>query len=284
MIARIERITRPVPLILILFTFNGAFALLLEGDLGWGQATLVVASAILQIAVDVVFRFGKADLLDEGGLIFEVLQLHVEYLVHLRDDLALRGELAHQFDAVHLHHVETGLDRPVIAQIRGIDVPAFINRGMEDNLTHCTVARFQFRGKMHRIHHLGIDHQCQDQCPQQYHTFLHNLSGGAMLVEFFEEIIEGFQANEDEEGRCGSEDVQTSSAGQTDGGCDPEASGSGQTAHHILALVEDDGSCTDETDTGHYLSSYTRHIPAVFRRSDGPFEAIGRDNHKQGRA
>ena len=105
-----------------------------------------------------------------------------------------------------------------------------------------------------------------------------------MFVEFVQDKVEGLQSYEDEEGGCGSEDVHASSAGQTDGRCDPETGGGGESAYHILAFVEDDGSCTDETDTGNDLGSDTRHIPAVFRRGQGPFEAVGRDDHKQGRA
>ena len=62
-----------------------------------------------------------------------------------------------------------------------------------------------------------------------------------MLVEFVQDKVEGLQSYEDEEGGCGSEDVHASSAGQTDGRCDPETGGCGESAYHILAFVEDDG-------------------------------------------
>ena len=94
---------------------------------------------------------------------------------------------------------------------------------------------------------------------------------------------EGFETDEDEEGGSGGKDIHTASAGQTDGGGDPETGGGGQTADGILVLLEDNGACTDETDTGYHLGGHTRHVPAVLRGAEGSFEAVGRDNHKQGR-
>ena len=105
-----------------------------------------------------------------------------------------------------------------------------------------------------------------------------------MLVEFLEEIVKGFEADEDEEGGCGGKDIKTASASQTDGRRDPKAGSGGQSAYHILALMEDDGAGTDETDARYDLGSYTGDIPAVFGGTECPFEAVGRDNHKQGRA
>ena len=77
--------------------------------------------------------------------------------------------------------------------------------------------------------------------------------------------------------------MHASSAGQTDGGGDPETGGGGQTEDGILVLLEDDGACTNETDTGYDLGGHTRHIPAMLRGIHRPVEAIGRYNHKQGR-
>ena len=140
MIARAERITRPVPLILLIPTvpyFRGALAGLFEGGFGGRQAAFVAAGAVFEIAVNVVFGFCEADLLDEGGLILEVLQFHVEHLVHLCDDLALRCEFANQFGALHLHHVEGSLDGAVVADVGGIDVPTLIYCGVEDDFRLC---------------------------------------------------------------------------------------------------------------------------------------------------
>ena len=105
-----------------------------------------------------------------------------------------------------------------------------------------------------------------------------------MLVEFLEEVVEGFESYEYEEGGSCREDVESTSAGQTDGRCHPETGGCGQSANHILALMEDDGACADETDARYHLSGHARHVPAVFGGMHGSFEAVGRDDHKQGRA
>ena len=78
-----------------------------------------------------------------------------------------------------------------------------------------------------------------------------------MLVEFFEEVVKGFQSYQNKEGGGGSEDVHSSSACQTDGRCDPKAGGSGQAAYHILTFMEDNGTCTDETNTRLFLSGHT---------------------------
>ena len=78
-----------------------------------------------------------------------------------------------------------------------------------------------------------------------------------MLFELMKDGVQDFQADEDEDGRCGGEDVHATSAGQTDGGSDPETGSGGETTDHIFALMEDDGACTDETDTGDHLGSYT---------------------------
>ena len=120
-----------------------AFAALLQSDLGGRQTALVVAGAIFQIAVDVVFQFGETDLLDEGCFILEVLQLHIEHLVHLLDDVALRGQFADELCALHLHHVEGGFDRAVLTNIRGIDMPAWVDGGVEDDLRLSAFAGLQ---------------------------------------------------------------------------------------------------------------------------------------------
>ena len=105
----------------------------------------------------------------------------------------------------------------------------------------------------------------------------------ASFVELVENDPEGFEAEEDEEGGGGSEDIHATSAGQADGGSDPEAGSGGKTTDGILVLLENDGACTDETDTGYDLGCNTRHIPAVLRGVHRPVEAIGGHNHKQGR-
>lgn len=85
-----------------------------------------------------------------------------------------------------------------------------------------------------------------------------------MLFELMKDGVQDFQADEDEEGGCGGKDIKTASASQTDGRRDPKAGGGGQSAYHILALMEDDGAGTDETDARYDLGSYTGDIPAVF--------------------
>ena len=110
---------------------------MLEGGFGGGQAAFVAAGAVFEVAVDVVIGFGEADLLDEGGLVFEVLYLHVEHLVHFLDDVTLRSEFANEFRTLHLRDVEGGLDRTVVAEVGGIDMPTAVDRGVEDDLRLC---------------------------------------------------------------------------------------------------------------------------------------------------
>ena len=105
----------------------------------------------------------------------------------------------------------------------------------------------------------------------------------AVLVELVEDDSEGFEADEDEEGGGSGEDIHATSAGQTDGGGDPETGSGGKTTDCILVLLENDGACTDETDTGYDLGCHTGDIPAVLGCFEGACEAVGRDNHKQGR-
>ena len=79
----------------------------------------------------------------------------------------------------------------------------------------------------------------------------------ALLVELLEDDPEGFEANEDEDGRKGGQDVESASTGQTDGGGDPETGGGGESADGILVLLEDNGACTDETDAGDDLCRHS---------------------------
>ena len=116
---------------------------MLESGFGGGKAALVAAGAVFEVAVDVVFWFGETDLLDEGGLVFEEFQFHVEHLVHLLDDVALRGQFADELCALHPHHVEGGFDRAVLTNIRGIDMPARVDGGVEDDLRLSAFAGLQ---------------------------------------------------------------------------------------------------------------------------------------------
>ena len=97
------------------------------------------------------------------------------------------------------------------------------------------------------------------------------------------ETVQDLETDKDEDGGCGGEDVHASSAGQADGGGDPETGGGSETADHVLALMEDDGACTDETDTRDDLGGHAGDVPSVFGGGHGTFETVGRDNHKQGR-
>ena len=85
-----------------------------------------------------------------------------------------------------------------------------------------------------------------------------------MLFELMKDGVQDFKADEDEEGGCDGEDIQTTSASQTDGRCHPETGGGGETANHVLALMEDDGAGADETDARYDLGRYAGDIPAVF--------------------
>ncbi len=144
MVACAERVTRLAAIRFFGIPFyTGALALPFEGDFSGRQTALIAADTIFQITVDIVVRFGEADLLDEGGLVLEVFQLHVEHLVHLLDDVALRSQFANPLSTVHLHYVEGGLDRAVLANIRGIDMPTPVDGGVEDNLGLCSFAGLQ---------------------------------------------------------------------------------------------------------------------------------------------
>jgi len=104
----------------------------------------------------------------------------------------------------------------------------------------------------------------------------------AVMVEFAEKEIEGFQAEQDESRSGCGEDVHPTATGQTDGSRHPYTGGRCQSANGIL--LEDDGSGTDETDARHHLCRHTRYVKAMVGRVSGTSEAVGRHNHKECRA
>ena len=78
-----------------------------------------------------------------------------------------------------------------------------------------------------------------------------------VFVEFVKDEVKGFQTCQHEYGGCRRQHIHATTTSQTDGCYHPDTGCGGQTAHHILALLEDDGTGTDETDARHDLSGYT---------------------------
>ena len=61
--------------------------------------------------------------------------------------------------------------------------------------------------------------------------------------------VERFEPGKHQDGGSTGKDIHAASTGKTNGGCDPHTSSGGKSTNHILALMEDDGARTDETDT-----------------------------------
>ena len=73
-------------------------------------------------------------------------------------------------------------------------------------------------------------------------------------VEAVQEVVEGFESDEDEGCGDGSQKVHASTAGHADGCCHPDTGSGSESAYGVL--LEDDGAGTDETDASHHLGSY----------------------------
>lgn len=106
----------------------------------------------------------------------------------------------------------------------------------------------------------------------------------AVTVELVEEVVEGLQTDEHQEGGGDGHLVHAASAGQADGSYHPDTGSSGEAADYVLTLAEDDGTGTYETDAGDYLGSHARHVETMARQGYGLLESVGRDHHEQGRA
>ena len=77
-----------------------------------------------------------------------------------------------------------------------------------------------------------------------------------MLVELVKDEVKRLQADKYQHGGSGGQDVHAPTTGQTDGRRHLKTRCSGQVAYHILALLENDGTSTDETDATDDLCRY----------------------------
>ena len=115
------------------FGDGGRLAALVEVDGRRRHAVLVVAGTVFQVAFYLVIGFRELDFLHKLHAAFKVAQLHVEERVVCRDFLAARCQLADQFDALELAHVERGRGGPTVGNIGGIDVPTGLDLAREDD-------------------------------------------------------------------------------------------------------------------------------------------------------
>ena len=102
-----------------------------------------------------------------------------------------------------------------------------------------------------------------------------------LFIHFMEEEVECFQAKQHHERAGYGEHIHATTASKADGGSNPQAGSSCQSADNILGLAENNGTSTNETDTANHLSGYAADVPARCHPVHHHIsETIGRNDHK----
>ena len=151
----------------ILAAHGRRLSALLEVHRGGRQAVLVVASTILQIAVNAIIGLGEKYLLHERDASLEEAHRHVEQGVMLFYLIANGLQFANQHDSLQLTRIERGGDRASAAQARGVNMPSRLYLAREDYLCLGGAIGHQFGRESNGVVHLSITCQRHQEGEQQ---------------------------------------------------------------------------------------------------------------------
>ena len=146
---------------------GGEDARRLQLDAGGGQAHLVVAGAILQVTVYLVLLARETYWLDEGNLMLEIADFHVEHLVVLADDLATGLQTAYRLDTFETVSMKGSGDGAAATNIGGIDMPAAVDGAGKHHLALVVAEYSQFGGEADGVNHLAAHGKGRAAAQQQ---------------------------------------------------------------------------------------------------------------------
>ena len=127
------------------------------------QAVFIVASAIFQIAFYLISATRQLQLLHKLRRILKIAHLHFEQLVESRDFLAYGLQFAHHFRSGDFLHIESRRDRPSIAQVGGIDMPALVNSSRKNDLRFIGSQNLQFGIELDGVLYLCLHRHSEEQ-------------------------------------------------------------------------------------------------------------------------